>query len=299
MRPSIPSLSLALASFTLWACSFSGVISDNRTENPTVVDAAVDTGGNSPPQESGVNIPVMTSGIDAAAASATKGSPLCNASTTLGCYPDNTTSAESCPLDAGIASLDGGVHDASIACRVTADPDGLNAQPICARAGANAAGQACTDSSECAAQLECVSRSDGTSACEPYCCSGTCASANDFCDVASVVSATQTATKVPVCVPIMHCQLLANGILSGACPSGETCSIVRDDGATSCEEIGEAKAGNDCDDVHCAAGLACIGVPGNRRCFQLCTTSGVEPCTAPQKCQGGMPLFPLGYGVCI
>jgi hypothetical protein len=296
MRPSTPSLSLALASFTLSACSFSGVISNTNYENPTVVDAAVDASGGSTQLDTGVNIPAPT--LDAAAASAMKGNPLCNASTTNGCYPDNATAAESCPLDAGVAPVDAGIHDAAIACRVTADPDGLNAKPICARAGAKTTGEACTDSSDCAAQLECVARGNGTSACEPYCCSGTCANPNDFCDVAPVVSATQTATKVPVCVPIMHCELLAGGVLSGACPVGETCSIVRDDGATSCEEIGEAKAGEDCDDVHCAAGLTCIGVPGSRRCFQLCTSVGVESCTAPQKCQGGMPLFPVGYGVC-
>jgi hypothetical protein len=75
--------------------------------------------------------------------------------------------------------------------------------------------------------------------------------------------------------------------------------VVRDDGETSCVEIGNAAAGQACDTDRCGPGLACLGVPGSRRCFQLCRTANPAACSAPQVCKGGKPLFSDGYGICV
>jgi hypothetical protein len=121
---------------------------------------------------------------------------------------------------------------------------------------------------------------------------------NQFCDVEPL--AFSMATKVPVCMPVHHCELLGTSLTN--CPAAETCSVVREDGATSCVGIGTAKAGDSCESVHCAAGLACLGVPGKRTCFQLCHTTSMPPsgeCGPNLVCKGGAPLFTAAFGICV
>jgi hypothetical protein len=179
-------------------------------------------------------------------------------------------------------------------------PDGYNAQPVCAPPGDAGAGTACTQSNDCAPGLDCVSvGAGGTPVCAQYCCMGNHAClSNQFCNVEPL--AFSMATKVPVCVALHHCDLLSTSTTN--CPTAETCSVVREDGATSCVEIGTAKAGDACDSVHCAADLACLGVPGKRTCFQLCHTAAMPPngeCGPSQVCQGGAPLFTAAFGICV
>jgi hypothetical protein len=123
--------------------------------------------------------------------------------------------------------------------------------------------------------------------CRHYCCAGnTSCSLTDFCDVEPTTDA--PGTLVPVCMPVVPCQLLAQG----ACPSGDTCEVVRDDGTTSCETVGSAEQGASCDSEHCAAGLVCLGAVGARNCYTLCYTATMAECNANQQCTGGLPLFP-------
>ncbi len=193
-----------------------------------------------------------------------------------------------------------GGADASLACRVVADTDGLSAHPVCETdAGTASAGQPCKGSSDCAPGLDCVAIGN-TAQCAAYCCMGNSAcQKTEFCDVAPL--ATATATIVPVCVPTVHCELLAP-LSNGTCPMGETCSVVREDvngvGTTSCVEVGDAKAGESCDSKHCGAGLACMGFPGNRQCYTLCHTATGDHCSATQSCKGGLP-FTAAFGICV
>jgi hypothetical protein len=224
---------------------------------------------------------------ESAAVSAVQGNPLCNASPYVGgCYPD-------LPVSCGLAT-DGGDADLAIddgqplACHVQSVSDGGDAgvEPVCVPAGAGIDGNACLHGTDCAAGFECVQN-----VCRHYCCSGNGAcSLADFCDIEPTTDA--PGTLVPVCVPLVPCQLLALDGSPGGCAAGDSCEIVRDDGTTSCETVGSAEQGASCNSQHCAAGLVCLGPAGSRNCYTLCYTATMAECNASQQCAGGLPLFP-------
>jgi hypothetical protein len=280
-------------------CSYSGIVSPAPPEHPTPVAEAQDAspavasdGGGIAPDvqvviEAGSTLPAMLE----------QGSPLCNASLSTGCYPDKPTPAQACPPDGGTADLAAVMPDASLACRVVTDSDGYSAHPSCFAAGQTTVGQACAMSSDCAAGLDCIAQGATTGVCAPYCCQGnTACGAYDFCDVQSL--ADMTSTKVPVCIPMIHCDLFSTD-----CSTGQTCAIVRVDpltgmGTTSCVDVGTAPEGQSCDREHCAKGLDCLGNPGARQCFKLCHVGGSD-CLASQVCAGGLPLFSANAGICV
>jgi len=77
------------------------------------------------------------------------------------------------------------------------------------------------------------------------------------------------------------------------CPEGETCTIVRVDGTTSCVTPGSGELGQPCP---CAAGYVCS--TGANQCLKLCKIA--EPdCPANHTCQGGSTGYPEGFGICI
>jgi hypothetical protein len=234
-----------------------------------------------------------------------QGSPLCNAPLTGSCYPDDPTTAMACGLapDGGAFNAAAGYDNAPLACRVVATPPdatGAAQAPACAPAGNAGDGSWCKSSSECQAGFDCV----GSGTCQHYCCSGNSecgpeqpvAVADQFCDIQALTQA--TGVEIPVCMPIHPaggCQLLD----ADACPTTETCSVVRDDGSTSCVAIGGAQAGQPCDKEHCAASLVCLGTPGTRSCYHLCETATATQCSGSQQCKGGLPLFPdPTIGIC-
>jgi hypothetical protein len=254
------------------------------------------------------------------AAPVAQGSPLCNASRSTGCcYPDDpgTATAQACaqaacqmPIDAG-ATEAAALFGVNLGCHVASGAMALPAATgsstggatlassanttatVCLSGGIGLDGFHCDGPSDCAPSLECV----GQGICRHYCCAGN-ASCDDshFCDIQpSVVAA---GASVPVCVPIVpieHCVLLA----SGWCAPGETCAVVRENGATSCVAIGNAGPGQSCETEHCGAGLVCLGTMGERTCNVLCHTATAAECSANQKCKGGYPLFPdPDVGIC-
>jgi hypothetical protein len=94
-------------------------------------------------------------------------------------------------------------------------------------------------------------------------------------------------------MPISGCSLF------GVCPADQTCAIVKDDGTTSCVEIGPAVAGAACDATHCAAGLTCLGNVGARTCFQLCHVDSQTECPTGTTCAGSAQLFKdPQFGIC-
>ena len=283
---------LAPAALSL-RCSFSGVVAPPAPEHPTVEGAS--------PLDAGDALDAATladaEAPDTLQASPQQGSPLCNASLATGCYPDMPTPAQACPIDAGApASSAAALPDASLACRVVADSDGVSPHPVCAAAGDLTSGQTCVSSNDCAPGLDCVVSGE-TATCAPYCCKGNSAcESTQFCDVEPLANA--MATNVPVCVAMRNCALLSDA--PGNCAPGETCSVVRDDGSKSCVGIGAANAGDSCDEQHCGADLACIGVPGKRTCFQLCHTATGAECPPNKICEGAMPLFVNpAFGICM
>ena len=221
-----------------------------------------------------------------------RGSPLCNASFWIGCYPDNPHGAGSgdCPN----ISAAGGFDNGQGACRV--QPNGSDAGvagPVCGLAGPSTEGMPCTGSADCAAGYECTSEAK----CRAYCCAGQCSNQNSFCDIQPML--TYPTLKVPVCIPITPCGLLDSE--GGTCPSSQTCAVVRENGATSCVAIGPRQLGDECNTDHCARGLVCLGTSGDLSCFQLCHTAmRTNECAAtPQQiCKGGSFSPVPGIGIC-
>jgi hypothetical protein len=221
------------------------------------------------------------------------GSPLCNASSSTGCYPDDPASAQTCNLavDAGVdgASADAGTP---YACHVT--PSATNAQvgQVCTAAGAGQDGDACTHGGDCAAGFECV----GEGTCRHYCCDPTACSTRTFCDIQTILDAPIPDTRVPVCMPVSPCTLLDDA----ACPLNETCAVVKpSDGTTSCVPVGLKLVGQECETDHCAADLVCLGPLGSRTCYQLCETSAPSVCQTAQTCVGSAPEFQdPNVGIC-
>jgi hypothetical protein len=96
---------------------------------------------------------------------------------------------------------------------------------------------------------------------------------------------------VPVCVPTTNCQLLDDG----SCPDGQTCSIVRASGTTSCVDPGQGQLGQACP---CAAGLVCAKL--TNLCKKLCHIGQDEvDCPNGGTCQGGSMGYPDGIGICV
>jgi hypothetical protein len=242
--------------------------------------------------------------VDGTAASPYQGNPLCRASTSMGCYPDNPVSsmtANACGPSA--AMVDSGTM---LACHV--QPGAQGPLPVCSAAGSGTSGSMCSASTDCASGFECVAHpGSGTGECRHYCCGGQsrCSSGDDggsseFCDIQSAVP---SQTRVPVCMAVRSCALLndqgpdaqANCAAPGTgtcCGQGETCSIVSDNGTTSCVAAGTVPVGGGCDTDDCAADLVCLGPPGQRSCYQLCLVmASASACPNGQMCKGGWPLF--------
>lgn len=229
-----------------------------------------------------------------------QGSPLCLASRGSGCYPDDVINAcdfESAD-DASDAGADAGINFAP-ACHVVAN--GLLVQTTCLPSTvAGMYASTCANSTQCSPGYECV---DGGT-CRHYCCAGNSAcSDNQFCDVQPV--ADSPGTLVPVCLVQIPCVLVpavpaATTSLGDACPPSDQCSVVRDNGDTSCVTVGTAQDGDSCEQDHCARGLVCLGPLGSRRCEPLCYTTDPTSCKdSGRSCIGTLPLFPNPtVGVC-
>jgi hypothetical protein len=189
-------------------------------------------------------------------------------------YDDAATTRSACRLSDATGVL-------LPTCSVTADPAGTD-------------GIACTTGADCAPGFDCV-QGEGASICRRYCCMGSCAgqlSQNGetaFCDVQHLVD---TGTKAPVCLPIKHCDLFQDG----TCASTETCAVVTENGDTGCVAVGPQGVGEDCDELHCAAGLTCIGQAGSRTCYKLCKVS--EGCSGALTCTTSTIFKDPQFGVC-
>jgi hypothetical protein len=258
---------------------------------------SVSTVENLAPLDGGDAGDAATASGDAAPQGPTTGSPLCGATTAASaaaatCDPDTPTTMKAC----GVPDAQG--DDSTLACRIVpaagANTSSGMVQAVCAPAGTGGDGTWCKTSAECAATYDCV----GPGTCQHYCCGGNmeCV-ASEFCDIQPTTQT--TGLQIPVCMPIQPaagCDLLGE---TSECPDMQTCSVVRENGATSCVAVGAQKAGEACDSAHCAAGLVCLGTPGSRSCYQLCHTAMPAECSTSQTCKGGLPLFPdLSIGIC-
>jgi hypothetical protein len=214
-----------------------------------------------------------------------RGSPLCNWSTSQSaCNPDQPTTLAVCDPKAP-AYGDASAVAARCYVRVTYQANAMVTDQGCGMPGTGGDGAACQTGADCAAGFECV----GAGICRHYCCDlSECEKMSKltFCDVQTVNGTSSAAdTRVPVCMPVQKCNLLLPG-----CGQGETCAPVRTD-TTSCVAIGPAQEGASCERDHCAEGLACLGAPGNRICYQLCHTDSTTDCANGMHCKTSSALF--------
>lgn len=226
-----------------------------------------------------------------------RGNPLCKV-TAGTCMPDDDgqrTGSGTQPC-AELASDGGTTVSSGPACRLTRLA-GASQVPSC-ETGTHAGtdGASCARGEDCAPGFDCV-EAGGVSQCRHYCCQDTCSGASTqsgsatFCDVQKLVD---TSEHAPVCMPLKPCTLLA----TDQCAVDETCAVVTPGGATGCVSVGKAKAGDACDQSHCAAGLTCIGQVGTRRCYQLCKVGQDATCADGQVCKTSTVFSDPSFGVC-
>lgn len=210
-----------------------------------------------------------------------------------GCTPGGEPTECSSDGDAGTGTGTGLPAAQTLHCQLVLD-DG-DAIPSCRPAGRFEAGGPCHSGADCAAGLGCVAADGEGGVCRQYCCGHveSCA-AGTYCDerpMAESVVEASAPVPIPVCVPAMNCELLNDSV----CPTGLTCTIVREDGTTSCVVPGEGRTGEHCP---CAPGFVCSML--TNQCKQLCRIdSRAQDCGAGAKCQGGSAIYPAGFGVCV
>jgi hypothetical protein len=154
------------------------------------------------------------------------------------------------------------------------------------------AGGVCFSASDCAPGFGCVH----PGVCRAYCCGDVEACPEStFCKTSTMISDVQAASltiksPIPTCAPITPCALLDDT----SCPGELVCTIVREDGTTSCDTPGEGLAGDECP---CAKDHVCA--QGVNECFKICALSDPATCPPNHTCQGGSKSYPDGFGVCV
>jgi hypothetical protein len=196
------------------------------------------------------------------------------------CVPEGNTGA-------------GGSTDQPLACRLVPEDGVASAQ--CLPVGHFEAGGPCQTSADCAAGLGCEAAPPQGGVCRQYCCGSveSCASGT-YCDARPMAESTgegADSIAIPVCIPAMNCELLNERV----CPAGLTCTIVRDDGTTSCVTPGVSLAREACP---CASGFVCSML--TNECKKLCRVdNGSQECGIGGSCQGGSMAYPAGFGICV
>lgn len=170
------------------------------------------------------------------------------------------------------------------------------AAPVCGPPGSFEAGGPCLSAADCGPGLGCVVEADAPSGvCRQYCCGNVEACGlGTYCapqPMTEAVAAGFADVEIPVCVLATDCVLLDDS----TCDGGQTCTIVRADGTTSCVDPGEGKLDEDCP---CAPGFVCSML--TNECKQLChLDENAADCDAGFKCQGASMGYPEGFGICV
>jgi hypothetical protein len=182
------------------------------------------------------------------------------------------------------AGQDGGGGDGSLSCKLL--PEGGVVVATCATNGPMEITQPCQTSADCAAGLGCASGNT----CRPYCCGDVelCPVSTYCAPIAMAEDPNAPPAAVPMCIAATNCTLLTDG----ACPVDQTCTIVREDGTTSCVVPG---TGESCEPCDCAAGYVCS--KATNQCRKLCRIDK-DDCPGGY-CQAGSMNYPQGFGVCV
>ena len=157
----------------------------------------------------------------------------------------------------------------------------------CTPAGDLTLGDPCQTAVDCGVGLGCVATPSGGH-CRPYCCGPV-----EGCPVdtyCAPVPMAEAAVKIPVCLAVKHCKPLDDS----TCTDGQTCTIVRDDGTTSCVDPGDGSRGDFCP---CTAGHVCSKITNT--CLELCHIGNDAADCGAGSCQGGVMGYPDGIGICV
>ena len=182
----------------------------------------------------------------------------------------------------------GGSVDAGAPISFTCKLSPANGQAMagCTALGDLNVGDPCQTATDCGAGLACIATPSG-GLCRPYCCDQV-----EDCPADTYCAPTPMAegnVKIPVCLPAHSCKVLDEQ----TCPVGQTCTIVRDDGATSCVELGDGQRGDACP---CAQGHVCSKFTNT--CLKLCHIGNDAVDCGEGSCQGGVMAYPDGIGIC-
>lgn len=166
-------------------------------------------------------------------------------------------------------------------------------EAACRATGPRQVNEPCNSVADCDAGLGCVLTSGGQQ-CRAYCCGDAeeCAE-KTYC--APSPMAEDPSVKIPTCAPASACQLLDD---TSCCAGGTcelTCSVVRDDGTTSCVPPGTGMLADPCP---CAAGYICSKL--TNECKKLCKIGQeATDCEGGGKCQGATASLPADIGICV
>lgn len=223
------------------------------------------------------------------------------------CDPDVAAICAPLPTDAGSADAsedggdgggDGSTVGSTLACRVVKRDNRTVA--ACAPAGTVVESQFCASDDECAPGLACVGE-PGLGRCLRFCCktwkepepspTGDAGAATHYCSPQPL--AARPSDRVPVWVKLDNCTLLDDEL---QCAKGTTCTVVTNDGRTTCVPAGSGRDDALCDEEPCDRGYVCLGTV-ERRCRKLCREAEAAGCPAGGYCQR-VPTIPAGYGIC-
>jgi hypothetical protein len=223
---------------------------------------------------------------------------LCDPDVPAICTPlMSDAAADTTPVDAEDAVGDGSTSGTSSACRVVKRDNRTIAS--CAPAGKTLESQFCKSDDDCAPGLACTGDPEG-GRCFRFCCKAwtmpqlapDAGGGTHYCTPQPL--AARPTEKVPVWVKLDNCTLLDDML---QCIAGHTCTVVTNDGRTSCVQAGTGRDYASCATEPCDRGYVCLGTT-DRRCRKLCKESeGSTACPAGGYCQR-VPTIPDGFGIC-
>ena len=204
-----------------------------------------------------------------------------------GAEPDCHAGTDECAAGGDPSGGAAGQGASVLGCRLTMSRETARVSASCGEVGQGAAGAPCRSVADCGDGLGCVATVRGTF-CRAYCCFDreSCAKGS-YCALARMAEAV---AEIPACVEAVSCTPLDDT----TCESGRTCTVVRDDGTTTCVSPGDGARGEACP---CAAGHACSRV--TNLCVKLCRLGRDREDCGEGACQGGTAAYPDGIGSCV
>ncbi len=208
---------------------------------------------------------------------------------------DSGAATDTRPPPESDALVPDGAGPTTNACRVVHRDDTILS--ACAPAGKIAEGEFCANDDGCAPGLACVGE-PGLGRCFRYCCAvwtdktlvPDAGGGTHYCTPRPL--AARPLDKVPVWVKLDNCTLLED---QAQCPEGTTCTVVTNDGKTTCVPAGSGRDYASCAEEPCDRGYVCLG-SSDRRCRKLCDEKDPS-CPGGAHCQR-VPTIPTGYGIC-